>query len=369
MPNQAVPKFLDHIDGEVVQVAAGGVHGAAVGKAGELWTWGKASQGQLGHKDARKGYPNRVDALSGVKVRQFCAHGCWCPACIVVHRVTGAGVHDQCACPGHHHSARARIPVCFRSHRSFISQVVYVSCGHKHTVAVDADGTAWSFGANRDGQLGLGEEGSSRGENAPRRVEALVKAGKKVVGAACGSDFTLFLTSDGQIWATGSDTDGQLGQGQPTPGLEEPSLVRGLVGQKVVKLAAGDTHALCLTASGHVFAWGSNINGQLGVGDRASSAQPREVTALDEGELDGAAVEGIACGGGHSLALLNDGRILAFGRGRNGQLGSGQHLQSVAAYRTTPTEVDLEPAAGAGCSKVVAVAAGAEHSLALCERQ
>ena len=60
------------------------------------------------------------------------------------------------------------------------------------------------------------------------------------------------------------------------------------------------------------------------MGDRASSAMPRELSVLEPDHTGGSAVSGLACGGGHSLVLLEDGRVMAFGRGRNGQLGSGR---------------------------------------------
>jgi len=75
-------------------------------------------------------------------------------------------------------------------------------------VAVDSEGVAWVCGANRDGQLGLGPDAPSRQVDEPRKVEALAQAGKRVIAAACGADCTLFLTTEGEVFATGADTDG-----------------------------------------------------------------------------------------------------------------------------------------------------------------
>jgi alpha-tubulin suppressor-like RCC1 family protein len=62
---------------------------------------------------------------------------------------------------------------------------------------------------------------------------------------------------------------------------------------------------------------------------------------------------------GHRAKSADEGKVYAFGRGRNGQLGRGDHVESVAAYRTLP--VELTSLAGA---VVTSVSAGENHSLA-----
>jgi alpha-tubulin suppressor-like RCC1 family protein len=75
--------------------------------------------------------------------------------------------------------------------------------------------------------------------------------------------------------------------------------------------------------------------------------------------------DGVA-GGGHTLLRMRDGSVYAVGKGRNGQLGRGEALESVAAYRLELVEV--ESVAPAGGMAVSALAAGSDHSMALMSR-
>ena len=101
----------------------------------------------------------------------------------------------------------------------------------------------------------------------------------QVLAVASGKSHTLALTESQRIYAFGSNSEGQLGVGVDAVGGEfsESPLEVTLHGDKIeaeedediVALAAGSMHSLALTKSGRVWAWGSNKEGQLGVGDEA----------------------------------------------------------------------------------------------------
>ena len=111
-------------------------------------------------------------------------------------------------------------------------------------------------------------------------------------------------------------------------------------------LPEGGGHALVLTATGRVWAWGENPSGQLGVGDTTVHAKWLAVPELDS-------VVAIAAGTGHSVALRNDGSVWTWGANDYGQAGDGSLW---ARYR--PERVE-------SLRDVVAVAAGARYTLAL----
>ena len=113
-------------------------------------------------------------------------------------------------------------------------------------------------------------------------------------------------------------------------------------------MAAGGDHSLALTQDGSVFAWGRNLEGQVGTGS-VSRSETSPVRVVLPG-----IVVGIAAGENHSMALLSDGRVFVWGENTAGQLGNGTTLQSV-----TPTAV-----AGLGIP-IVSIGAGTRHSLAL----
>ena len=114
----------------------------------------------------------------------------------------------------------------------------------------------------------------------------------------------------------------------------------------VTAVAAGEEHSLALLANGTVLAWGDNHEGQLGDGTTKTSAVPVPVKGLS-------GVTAIAAGSLFSLALLNNGTVMAWGDNREGQLGDGTLRNS-----TVPVPVQ-------GLSGVTAIAAGALHSLAV----
>jgi alpha-tubulin suppressor-like RCC1 family protein len=114
-------------------------------------------------------------------------------------------------------------------------------------------------------------------------------------------------------------------------------------------LSAGGAHSLALLKDGAVLAWGANITGQLGNGTTVESLKPSLVRDLS-------GVAAVAAGTLHSLAVRSDGTVLAWGGGSSGELGNGQ---------TGYTASSLAPFVVPGIAGVTQVAAGAAHSLAL----
>lgn len=229
-------------------------------------------------------------------------------------------------------------------------RVTSVACGFGHTVAVTDDGEVFTWGVGRSGALGTG---SKSDKVFPVQVLGLGKA--KIVQVACGREHTLALAEDGVVYAWGSDDDGAVAAGAGRY-VTSPQVVRSLRGKHCVKVVAGEYHSIAIDDSGAVFTWGGNFAGQLGHGDRSDVTIAREVRALEGVKIvDGAA------GNGHTVLLDADGKMHAFGRGRNGQLGRGTELESVAAIRMTPVRVDSVT------KPVRQVACGAESTLALIE--
>ncbi len=155
-------------------------------------------------------------------------------------------------------------------------------------------------------------------------------------------------------WGWGSypyNIHGQVGRGT-IDGSPIPTAVAGLgTGTGVLDVAAGGYHSLGVMDDGRVFAWGLQQFGALGNGsqDVAGRGTPVPVTGLGLGS----GVVAVAAGSAHSLALTASGAVLAWGYNDAGQLGDGTTVN-----RATPTAV-----VGFG-SGVVSVSGGMEHSLA-----
>ena len=87
-------------------------------------------------------------------------------------------------------------------------RVASVAAGHNHTLALSADGAVYSFGDGRGGALGHGD---MEVQHAARRVAAL--EGERVTEVACGGGFSLALTADGRAYSWGWGDTGRLGHG------------------------------------------------------------------------------------------------------------------------------------------------------------
>jgi alpha-tubulin suppressor-like RCC1 family protein len=196
-----------------------------------------------------------------------------------------------------------------------------------------------AWGDNSAGELG---DATLTASDLPAAVQGL--AG--VQGLSAGGRHELAVLADGTVEAWGDDTFGQLGNGivSSNGDSEAPSAVPDLTGATAV--AAGEEHSLALLSNGTVMAWGDNLEGQLGDGTTQTSAVPVQVKGLS-------GVTAIAAGSQFSLALLADGTVMAWGKGDAGQLGDGN------------TKNSLVPVTVSGLSDVTAIAAGSEHALAL----
>src|SRR5438132_638747 len=152
--------------------------------------------------------------------------------------------------------------------------------------------------------------------------------------------------------AWGYNERGQLGDGT-TQGSDLPVAVSGLSG--VVAVSGGGSHSLALLGDGTVRAWGSNGSGQLGDGtitgpETCAEARPCSRTPVAVSGLGG--VGAIAAGSDHSLALVENGTVMAWGQNQFGQLGTGTTVNGSVAIPVSEL------------SGVSTISAGEYHSLA-----
>jgi alpha-tubulin suppressor-like RCC1 family protein len=242
-------------------------------------------------------------------------------------------------------------------------QVVQTAAGGAYSLVVTSSGQLYSFGEDFYGQLGFALAGGSNHTATPTLV-TLPGATGPVVQVAAGSSFALAVTSTGQLYSFGENLYGQLGYetnagtSNPNP---TPTLVAlpGAVGP-VVRVAAGNAHSLALTASGQLFAFGSNGSGELGNATNNGNVNPNpHPTLVSLPGAVGAPVE-ISAGNGSSLVATSSGQLYSFGYNEFGQLGRSQNSGTSNA-NPTPTLVGLPGASG----PVVHLSSGSVSSYAL----
>jgi alpha-tubulin suppressor-like RCC1 family protein len=235
-------------------------------------------------------------------------------------------------------------------------------------LALTATGQLYAFGENEDGQLGNETNNLEYTPNPTPTPVTLPGATGPVTQAAGGGGFSLVVTSTGQLYAFGNNEDGQLGnatnngidayEANPTPTLVT---LPGEVGP-VTQAAAGGAFSLAVTESGQLYAFGENINGELGnpTNNLAKELKPNPTPTLVTLPGEVGSVTRVAAGDRHSLVLTSGGQLYAFGFNQCGELGNTTNNRIWAA-NPMPTLVSLPGANG----RITRIAAGDEYSLAL----
>ncbi|MFI1978505.1 RCC1-like domain-containing protein [Streptomyces wedmorensis] len=209
--------------------------------------------------------------------------------------------------------------------------------------ANEGNPTVLSWGAGRTGQLGNGTLSDSL---SPSSVTSLFRGDVDQVsaGGTSSADSFALARTDKTVKSWGHNSSGQLGNGGNT-NQTVPTTVPRLTNIK--DIAAGGKHALALDTAGQVYSWGDNAYGQLGnnrTGDNRTV--PDRVQGMPK-------VKQISAGCDFSLALLENGKVYAWGRGIHGQLGTGNRATSSV------------PRLVVGLENIVEVDAGCHHALAL----
>jgi alpha-tubulin suppressor-like RCC1 family protein len=202
-----------------------------------------------------------------------------------------------------------------------------VSAGSYHSLAVGSDEALFAWGGNRYGQLG---DGTTTARARPERI--VLAPGVTPVAISAGGQGSMAIGSDGQLYAWGSGMYGQLGDGTTGADRLRPEKIVLADGVAPVAISDGYDAALAIGSNGRLYAWGSNLFGQLGDGTRATfHAWPEQITLAP-----GVVPKAISAGYQASLAVGSDGRLYSWGDNCCGQIGDGTHIN-----RTTPERVTL----------------------------
>ncbi|KAK2917307.1 hypothetical protein Q8A73_004053 [Channa argus] len=219
-----------------------------------------------------------------------------------------------------------------------------IACGDEHTALITKNGKLFMFGSNNWGQLGLGSKASV---NKPTCVKALKS--EKVQLVACGRNHTLICTARGKVYASGGNSEGQLGLGdcEERTTFHKVDFFDSLGPMKM--LAASSNISAVLTESGKLFMWGDNNEGQIGLGKESHACSPQEVTV-------GRPINWVSCGYYHSALVTVDGALYTFGERDSGKLGLG--TDQVPGHRVPQLVKTIK-------EPVTQVACGGGHTVAL----
>lgn len=205
---QKIPCVLDSLHGSfIVLLSAAKFHSMAVSAEGELYTWGFGRGGRLGHPE--------FDIHSG-------------QAAVITPRQVLAGLGAR--------------------------RVRAVAAAKHHSVVATESGEVFTWGSNREGQLGYTAVDT---QPTPRRVSALKS---KIVAVAAANKHTVVVSDNGEVFTWGSNKEGQLGYGTSNSGLNyAPRLVEYLKGKVFIRATAAKYHTIALGVDGEVYTWGHRL--------------------------------------------------------------------------------------------------------------
>ncbi|KAM4819304.1 X-linked retinitis pigmentosa GTPase regulator [Thomomys bottae] len=224
---------------------------------------------------------------------------------------------------------------------------VCLSCGDEHTAIVTGNNKLYMFGSNNWGQLGLGSQSTM---NKPTCVKALKP--EKVKLAACGRNHTLVSTEKGSVYATGGNSEGQLGLGDTEERNTFHQISFFTTQHQIKQLSAGSNTSAALTEDGKLFMWGDNSEGQLGLKNISNVCVPHQVTI-------GKPIKWISCGYYHSAFITIDGELYTFGEPEHGKLGLPSKLLTNHRLPQRVTGI---------VERVLQVACGGGHTIVLTEK-
>lgn len=243
--------FLNGLD--VVEICAGGIHSLFLLSNGSAYSTGYSNQGSLGLGDTfTRWIPTLIPSLSNITA-------------ITAGRVHSLFLNNQgqvFSCGTGTSGQLGLGDFNFRLVPTLIPMfsniAIQISATSFHSIILTADLRVWTFGANSYGQLGLGDL-------IDRLKPTLVPLLNGTIQINAGGQHNLFLHMSGAVYGTGDNSVGQLGNNTNT-GYPLPILIPPL--QNIVQIeAALGLHSLFLNSNGQVFATGRNNLGQLGLGD------------------------------------------------------------------------------------------------------
>lgn len=317
--DSAIPVKVENttIDKNVIDIVAGDKTMYALLQNGTVYAWGLNLYGQIGDGTTiNSSVPVQVDGLSGVTniaAGKFSAYA-----------VSGGAIYAW------GYNADGQLGVGDTTDRSLPVAVAgdlaertitLVAAGDAHALAITDDNQLFSWGSNIYGQLGNGTTTSS---NSPISITTSTTP----IDVVAGLGYSLYLGDDGSIYAWGNNSNGQLGDGTTTQRTSPVAVAGDLTSETVSQISAGDQHTVALTASGAVYAWGYNNNGQLG--DLTTTQRTVPTLVDNTGILAGSTVESVSAGGNSSSVTLSDGMVASWGWNLYGQLGN----QSTASALT-----------------------------------
>jgi uncharacterized repeat protein (TIGR02543 family) len=275
--------YQSNISPEFKTISAGGFHNIGLSKSGQVYAWGRNEMGELGDGTTQDRTKPTLISFQGLQTGEM---------------------------------------------------IELVTAGYRHSFAVTSKGRVYAWGWNVNGELG---DGTTIKKTIPTLIDFTGLENEETIQSfAAVGVYTIALTTNGRVFAWGGNDFGRLGDGT-TIDRTIPTLIsfNGLnSGETIKSIHGGLFHSFAVTSTGRVYAWGSNVAGQLGDGTTTQRNSPTLITFV--GLQVGETIKELSGGTYHSLALTTNGRIFSWGTNSSGQLGDGTN-----SHQHVPTLINI----------------------------
>ncbi|HLZ21814.1 MAG TPA: hypothetical protein VKQ30_06815 [Ktedonobacterales bacterium] len=322
-------------------ISAGYDHSLALDTAGHAWAWGK---GPLGSRSTNGSLvPVAVEMPPNIAFTTISA-GSEDSLALDTAGVAWAWGRNDYGQLGNNSTLLSPAPVAVQMPMNVM--FTRISAGTGYSLALDAAGHAWAWGANDSGQLGSNGTDQSL---VPVAVQMPPSVTFTMISASGGRPgYSLALDTAGHAWAWSANDHGQLGSNSTDQSLV-PVAVQMPANVAFTTISAGYDHSLALDTAGLAWAWGNNWSNELGANIRPFSVAPVAVQMPAN-----VTFATISAGEGYCLALDTAGHGWAWGTGPLGNNRTNDAIAEVPVALQMSTSVTF-----------TMISAGAYHSLAL----
>ena len=340
--NVLIPRNISELnDKNIIEISCGNEHTLALSSKGEVYSWGSVSDGVLG-----RSIPKGKENCSGIArpgiIDYFIKNG------IKIRHISSGSIHNLClddksnlysfGCSKggqlgldekelssiykqKENNFCVNVPHLINSLKDI--EIVKISSGEAHNVALSIDGKCYTWGFGSNGQLGLGfcEDYFPSGEGmkksrvfTPTIIKEFDKNNIRITKIFCGKTFTIFLNKKDELFSTGINDLNQCGIDNRAYineylcyDIVTPIKIEMFIKMKIINISCGESHVLAITEDNNIkmlFSWGSNRFGQLGQGIQTKQSMPKIVNYFLY--YNNSEVFQVSCGAFHSLALLRN---------------------------------------------------------------
>jgi len=316
------------------QIASGNAHTCALTTTGQAYCWGINQYGQLGNNSTTGSrIPVAVQMPAGVSFQYIAsgnAHTCALTTTGQAY-CWGQGGSGQL---GNNSATNSSTPVAVQMPAGVSFQSI--AAGIIHTCALTTEGKAYCWGQGGSGRLG-----NNSATNSSTPVAVQMPAGVSFQSITANGSHTCALTAGGKAYCWGWNSQGQLGNNSTT-NPSTPVAVQMPAGVSFQSITASYYHTCALTTTGQAYCWGLNSQGQLGNNSTTGSRIPVAVQMPA-----GVSFQYIAAGNVHTCVLTTTGQAYCWGQGGSGRLGnnSATNSSTPVAVRSVGVNVPVEQSA------------------------